>query len=111
MARVLIIEPEPDLRSLAEQALIELGHEPVLFGDDAEGEPVDVVILATFNGMAAVAHELRRKLGDPPIICLDTRPASSSTHALAPVAHLTEPYTLAQLQAALSRALDRGASR
>jgi CheY-like chemotaxis protein len=111
MARVLIIEPEPDMRSLAEQAVLELGHEPVLFDDHAEDQPVDVVILATFNGMAAVANELRRRLNDVPIICLDTRPAGSSARALAPVAHLIEPYTLAQLRTVLDQALDRGAGR
>jgi hypothetical protein len=109
MARVLIIEPEPDLRSLAEQAVLELGHQPVLFDDHDQDEPVDVVILATFDGMAAVANELRRRRHDLPIICLDTRPATSSTRALAPVGHLIEPYTLAQLQNVLDRALDRGA--
>jgi CheY-like chemotaxis protein len=111
MARVLIIEPEPDMRSLAEQALLELGHEPVVCDDHAQHEPVDVVILATFDGAAAVAHELRRRLDDVPIICLDTRPAGNSARAIAPVAHLIEPYTLAQLRAVLDQALDRGAQR
>jgi hypothetical protein len=108
MARVLIIEPEPDLRSLAEQAVLELGHEPVLFDDHAPDQPVDVAILATFDGMAAVANELRRRLPDLPIICLDTRPAGRSARALSAVARLIEPYTLAQLRTVLDQALNRG---
>jgi CheY-like chemotaxis protein len=109
MARILIIEPEPDLRSLAEQTVLELGHEPVLFDDHAQDDPVDVVMLATFDGMATVANELRRRLDDPPMIFVGTQPASSKARALAPVAHLIEPYTLGQLRAVLALALQRGA--
>jgi hypothetical protein len=107
MARILIIEPEPDLRSLAEQAVLELGHEPVLFDDHAQGDPVDVAMLATFDGMAAVANELRRRLDNVPIICLDTQPVNIKARALAPIAHLIQPYTLAQLRTVLDRALQR----
>jgi DNA-binding NtrC family response regulator len=106
MARVLIVEPEPDLRSLAEQALLELGHEPVLFDDDAPNAPVDAVILATFDGMTTVTDELRRRRHDLPIIIVGMRPAGPSAGTVPPVAHLIHPYTLAQLQSALQGALD-----
>jgi CheY-like chemotaxis protein len=106
MARVLIVEPEPDLRSLAEQALLELGHEPVLFEDDTPSEPIDAVILATFDGMTTVTDELRRRRHDLPIICVGMRPAGGGAGTVPPVAHLMHPYTLAQLQNALQGALD-----
>lgn len=105
MARVLIIEPERDLRRLAEQAVLELGHEPLLADADAPAAPVDVLLLAASAEAAERASALRRRQPGLAIVCLGVTPASRAIRALGPVTHLMKPYTLAELDAALSRAL------
>ena len=105
MARVLIAEPEPDLRLLAEQALLELGHEPLALDDIPPGR-VDVLLCAT--SAHALAHALRRRQPELPIISLGTVAADPETRALRPVAHLIKPYTLGELQRDLARAETTG---
>lgn len=106
MARVLIAEPVLDLRLLAEQAVLELGHEPVLLENHVRGERVDLLLLATFDGMTAVVDDLGPQRRSVPIICLGTLPASDQARSLRPLAYLVKPYTLDELQRALDRALE-----
>jgi len=105
VARVLIAEPEPDLRLLAEQAVLELGHEPVLLGAHTAGAPVDVLLLATSADAVAIARAHRRDDPGLPIVCLGTLSASAEIRRLEPVAHLLKPYTLTDLARALTRAV------
>jgi CheY-like chemotaxis protein len=104
MARVLIAEPEPDLRRLAEQALLELGHEPLSLDADILPSRVDVLLLAASADAVALAHALRRRHPGLSIISLGTVAAGPETRALRPVAHLVKPYTLGELGRALARA-------
>jgi CheY-like chemotaxis protein len=104
MMRVLIAEPEPDLQRLAEQALLELGHQPLALDTDIAPSRVDVLLLAASADALALAHALRRRLPELPIISLGTRAACTETRALRPVAHLVKPYTLGELGRALARA-------
>ncbi len=105
MARILIAEPEPDLRLLAEQAVLELGYEPVLLEAYTAGTPVDVLLLATSEDAVAIAQAHRR--GDPalPIVCLGTLALTAEIRRLEPIAHLLKPYTLSDLAQALTRAV------
>ena len=105
MARILIAEPEPDLRLLAEQAVLELGYEPVLLEANTAGAPVDVLLLATSADAVAIAHAHRRSDPALPIVCLGTMGASAAIRRLRPVAHLLKPYTLGDLAQALTRAV------
>ncbi len=104
MARVLISEPEHDLRLLAEQWLIELDHEPLALGG-RPGIRVDVLLLAASPGAAVVAHALRRLQPGLAIVSCGVTPAGRDIRALGPVAHLVKPYTIEQLDRALARAL------
>lgn len=104
MARVLIAEPEPDLRLLAEQAVLELGHEPLSVDAHTAGCRVDVLLLATSADAVELAQALRRRQPELPIVTLGTVAAGPETHALRPVEHLVKPYTLRDLQRALGRA-------
>jgi hypothetical protein len=105
VARVLIAEPEPDLRLLAEQAVLELGHEPLLLGAHPAGTHVDVLLLATSPDAVAIARAHRRHDPALPIVCLGTLTASADIRRLRPVAHLVKPYTLSDLGRALTRAV------
>jgi hypothetical protein len=105
VARVLIAEPEPDLRLLAEQAVLELGHEPLLLGAHPAGTHVDVLLLATSPDAVAIARAHRRHDPALPIVCLGTLTASADIRRLRPVAHLVKPYTLSDLGRALTQAV------
>jgi DNA-binding response OmpR family regulator len=105
VARILIAEPEPDLRSFAEQAVLELGHEPLLLDPSTAGARVDVLLLAVGVEAVATASALRRRDHALPIVCMGTQPADATVRALRPVAYLVKPFRLADLARALSRAL------
>lgn len=105
VARVLIIEPEPDLRLLANDAVLELGHDPVLESNQDGDDRVDVILLAVSGGSTTLASGLRRRYPGLPIIYLHTREASYKTQAVPPAARVFKPYTLGDLQRALNHAL------
>jgi CheY-like chemotaxis protein len=105
VARVLIAEPEPDLRQLAEQGVLELGHEAVLLEAHTAGGHVDVLLLATSPEAVAIARAQRQHHPALPIVCLGTLDASAEIRRLRPVAHLLKPYTLNELARALTQAV------
>jgi CheY-like chemotaxis protein len=105
VARILIAEPEPDLRSFVLQAVLELGHEPLLL-DTPTGTRVDVLLLAMCADAVATASALRRDDPALPIVCMGTAPADDQVRGLRPVAYLVKPFRLADLARALTRALE-----
>jgi DNA-binding response OmpR family regulator len=106
VARVLISEPHPDSRALFELVVRRAGHQPVGLGELADRDPPELMILEPASGEAlAIAHQLRRRLEDLPIICTSIQPANGDTAALRPVAYLVKPFRLAELEAALAAAL------
>jgi DNA-binding response OmpR family regulator len=106
VARVLISEPHPDARALFELIVRRAGHEPVGLGELADREPPELMILEPASGEAlAVAHQLRRRLEDLPIICASIDPPSPRTDCLRPTAYLLKPFPLADLEAALAGAV------
>jgi hypothetical protein len=108
VARVLIIEPDPDLRLLARDVVLELGHEPVLESDRDGADRLDVILLAVSGGSTTLASGFRRRYPGLPIICLQTRETSYKTHAVPPTARVLKPYTVGDLQRALDDALNAG---
>ena len=106
MARVLISEPHPDCRALLELVVQRAGHDPLGPGELAEHDDLGLLILepASADGLA-IAHRLRRRLGELPIICTSIRPPSAATETLRPAAYLVKPFRLAELQSAVSAAL------
>jgi DNA-binding response OmpR family regulator len=106
VARVLISEPHPDSRALFELVVRRAGHEPVGLGELADRKDPELMILEPASGEGlAIAHQLRHRLEDLPIICASIRPAGPGTQNLRPVAYLVKPFRLAELEAALSVAL------
>ena len=106
VARVLISEPHPDSRALFELVVRRAGHEPVGLGELADREPPELMVLEPASGEAlAIAHQLRRRLEDLPIICASIKPAGPGLESLRPAAYLVKPFRLADLEAALASAL------
>jgi DNA-binding response OmpR family regulator len=106
VARVLISEPHPDARALFELIVRRAGHEPVGLGELADREPPELMILEPASGEGlAIAHQLRRRLEDLPIICASIQPPGPRTSGLRPTAYLVKPFRLADLEAALVAAV------
>ena len=112
MARILISEPHHDLRILLEAVVRRAGHEPVGHGELTVDDAPELMILepASADGLAAAAG-LRRRFEDLPIICTSVLHPTAASRALGPVTHLIKPFRLAELETAISGALEaRGAA-
>jgi CheY-like chemotaxis protein len=105
MARILVVEPHPDIRRLLELVVRRLGHEPVV---PLRGQPaptdVDaaVVEVAEASGLA-VARRLRER--GCPLVLTSIYPADGEARSLEPVAYLVKPFPLHRLERALAAAL------
>ena len=98
MPRILIAEPNADVRSLLEVLVRRLGFEPVA------ATPADAVLLEPGweHARATVAG-----LGDeaPPVVCLSIYPREDGLEPPGSVAYLVKPASRAELGAALRGAL------
>jgi CheY-like chemotaxis protein len=109
MARIAVCEPFPELLLLFERAVRRLGHEAVPCRhtpDAVAAEHVDALLIdCDLGGATLHADELRRASGEIPVITCSIYSAGADVQALDPVAHLVKPFTRAQLDRALERAL------
>jgi len=110
MATILIAEPSEALRGLFAAVIAHLGHHAV----DARGlgaedlAEVDVLVLEPGESWALeLAERLRRARPDLPIICVSIHPPTPLSRALDPVAFVQKPFALADLEEALTRAVER----
>jgi CheY-like chemotaxis protein len=105
MARILIVEPHADLRTLLDLVVRRLGHEPVVQGP-GEGDPVDLDagVIEVGDGSGLLAARRLRELGRP-VVLMGVVPAGDEARAIAPAAYLVKPFPLHRLERALSAAL------
>jgi hypothetical protein len=109
MAVIVIAEPDPVLAELFAAVVAGLGHTPFDFQQDERPVRVDAMLLEPADESALTwAHALRRLDPSLPIIYATTLPPSPAALELEPVAVLTKPFALDELEAALHRALERG---
>ena len=103
MGRVLICEPDPEVRDLLRLVVERRGHQAVveLNGHkDLAGivlEPSDVVSVE-------IAQAARARDPALPIVCASVEPPTAGSRKLAPVAHVVKPFTLSELDRALAAA-------
>ncbi|HSP71794.1 MAG TPA: hypothetical protein VLN26_05445 [Gaiellaceae bacterium] len=109
MARVLICEPHPDIRSLLSFVVRRIGHEPVLFdGDREQARGVHAIVIEPGEDTALeLGSWARANLPAVPILCTSIFPPWPATAALHPDAYLVKPFPLYELEHALTAALDR----
>ena len=105
MARILIVEPHADIRSLLEHVVRRLGHEAVY--TDGNGGPIPDVDAAViepgdFAGMRLARHV--RGLGRP-VVFTSIFPAEREALDLEPAAYFVKPFALQELENVLSAAL------
>ena len=102
MARILVHEPDPDLRALFAHVLSRLGHEVVLTGDGG----VDAALVEPGDAEGrAVLRSLRTAIPPVPVVCVSVYSADEEVGALGPSAYLTKPVTSLALGSALTAAL------
>jgi two-component system, NtrC family, response regulator AtoC len=122
MARILIIDDDPDMRSLLEQTLKSSGHEIEMAADGKEGlrlydsKRADVVITDLYmpkKGGLETIIELRRRSPDIPIIALSGTGAADKMLSIAQkfgaFASLHKPFTPEELEVAVRKAIDKKA--
>ena len=112
--RVLVVENEMLLKIVAEELLVELGHEPAASASTAEGAVAeaertrpDVVLMdiqldGTGDGIDA-AHKIRDRLNIVSLFATGDANAETRKRALMtrPLGYLLKPLTLNKLKAAL----------
>jgi CheY-like chemotaxis protein len=103
VARILIVEPHPDIRTLFGHVVRRAGHEPVLAGED-EGLDVDAAVIEPGDDEGIACARRLRALGLP-VVFASIFPAERETLELEPVAYFVKPFALAELEQALEAAL------
>lgn len=103
MARIVIAEPSGGIRDLLGIIVTELGHKAVSV---EEADPfVDLVLVEPADGeMLAAAISLRARRPDLPLVFVSTVTPSCVT-GLEGSATVMKPFRLAELEAAIERAL------
>ena len=118
MARILVIDDDPDTRAMLEESLKPAGHEVILAADGREGveryrtSPADLVITDLYmpiqDGPDTI-RELRSCYPEVAIIAMSGRPDTGAMLSIAQhvsgVGILRKPFALEELTAAVSKAL------
>jgi len=122
MARILIIDDDPDMRSLLEHTLKSSGHEIEMAADGKEGlmlydaKRPDIVItdlyMPTKGGLETII-ELRRRSPQVPIIALSGTGAAEKMLAIAQkfgaFAIIHKPFTAEELERVVRKAIGAAA--
>jgi DNA-binding response OmpR family regulator len=105
VARILIVEPHADIRTLLEHAVRRAGHEPVIAEINGSGPPdVDAAVIEPGDRQGlAVARVLRSR--GLPVVFASIFPAEPEMLELEPAAYFIKPFALADLAQALGAAL------
>jgi CheY-like chemotaxis protein len=105
VARVLICEPDPEVRELLSRVVARLGHEPLL--DESDLAPVDAIVLEPSHLPSVErAQAFRAANATTPIVCASIDLPDGGSRRLDPVAYLVKPFALPDLEAAIKRALN-----
>jgi DNA-binding response OmpR family regulator len=120
MARILIIDDDPDTRSMLEDVLKSANHQTVTAADGKEGlkeylaNPTDLVITDMFmpdrDGFETIV-ELRKQFPKLSIIAMTGKDSATDILSIAQILGAAEvlqkPFTPAQLLSAAEKALRR----
>lgn len=98
--RVLIAEPNDDVRALLELTVQRLGYEAVSPENGTGRGDVDAMLL---EPACAIGRSVLRRFGDdaPPVICLSIYPREEGFEPPASVAYLMKPASTAAIGDAL----------
>ena len=101
VARILIVEPHADIRSLFEHVVRRAGHEPVVADLNGCGPPdVDAAVIEPGDDHGLAVARRLRELGRP-VVFASIFPAEQELLDLEPAAYFVKPFALAELGRAL----------
>jgi hypothetical protein len=105
VARVLIAEPNGDVRSLLQLYVLGFGHEPIVHGGGTQPvEEVDVAIVEPGEGDGLELARALRASGVA-LIFASIFPPETATRVIQPAAHLVKPLPRLALERAIRDAL------
>ena len=109
MARILILEPQPEIRELVAHVVTRLGH--VALTQPPDHDDIDAIVLEpeSLHGLA-LAHQLHARFPELPIVCESIAPPGPRTSDLNPAAYLLKPFGLDELERVLVDALAAASS-
>jgi hypothetical protein len=98
--RILISEPNADVRALLELTVQRLGYEAVRPQERTERADVDAMLM---EPACSVGRSLLTRFGDdaPPVICLSIYPREAGLEPAASVAYLVKPASTTAIGDAL----------
>ena len=106
MATILIMDPDPATRSLLELLVVRLGHRPIGQRELADNEEPDLMLLEPASRLGLrLAHRLRGRRPQLPVLCVSIDPPSIETRELGAIGHVMKPFRRTQLERALECAL------
>ena len=104
--RVLVLEPDADVRDLLVASLLRQGYEPIL-KLEGEGLPPDVILLEPSSRRARSDAEHARRLHPGlRIVCLSIYPREAALEPAGTAAYLVKPTVNGVLGRAIASALD-----
>lgn len=104
VGRIVICEPDPEVRELLGRVVMRLGREP----SSEAGDPDDVEALVVEPAdptSVELAFAVRAARPDVPVVCASIEPPTAGSQRLEPAAHLMKPFALPELERALHEAL------
>ena len=107
MARILISEPNPDVRQLFEHMVRRLGHEPLALWSVTPdtAATIDLMLVESADPACTdLAIEARRLHPVLPVVAVTVLPPAAES-ALHPDAHLLKPFALGELRTVIERFL------
>jgi len=107
MASILLSEADPDVRQLLIVLLERLGHEAIVLEGGVETPPpADLMLLEPSSPERLdQAREIRAERPSLPVVCVSVLPAEAWFLTLGPLAYLTKPFTVAELESTIEAAL------
>jgi CheY-like chemotaxis protein len=112
VGRILICEPDPEVRELLRRVVERRGHESV-FEPNGLRDLAAVVLEPSDVVSVEIAQTARASDPAIPIVCASIEPPTAGSRKLAPVAHIVKPFTLSEFERALAAAFpdDRRSGR
>jgi DNA-binding response OmpR family regulator len=113
VARILVAEPDPDALALIERAIAASGHEAVLYRPGSQLPEVGVMLFEPSMGQRVIALAKVLSTATPPVplVVVSIHRPELAVHELRPVAYVLKPFTLAELRAAVEKAVRAGGER
>jgi DNA-binding response OmpR family regulator len=105
VARILVFEPQRDIRALIEIVVARLGYESAVSEVPGDGsDDLDAAVIDV-DGVDGLALGWRLRAVGVPVVLTSIYPASTEMSNLSPAAYLIKPFSLHSLAEALSDAV------